>query len=386
MKHLIKSALFLLALLLPSTANGFEIDGIFYSINGNEATVSSYASFIAGDIHIPRTVSYGGITYLVTSIGEQAFDQCYDLTSIEIPNSVTSIGRAAFNGCYHLTAIEIPSSVTNIGEYAFVSCFDLLSIIVEDGNTKYDSRNNCNAIIETGTNTMIVGCQNTIIPNTVTAIGDAAFCGSGLTSIVIPNSVTAIGNSAFQGSCLSNIEIPNSVTFLGDYVFMECNCLKNAAIPNSVTAIGTNAFAVCFELMDIDIPNSVTSIGDWAFTCCTSLKDVILPKSIIFIGNEAFSGCQNLTNVYSYIENIDNLSLDSSVFSLYDEPIDYQNRTLHVPAGSLAAYQADSRWSDYFGVIVEMEPTPVVRCDVDGDGLFTISDVTALIDLLLSGN
>ena len=107
---------------------------------------------------------------------------------------------AAFKGCRGLTSIEIPNSVTEIGERAFEGCTGLTSISVVSDNAKYDSRDNCSAIIETVTNILISGCKNTIIPNNVTEIGVAAFEGcTGLTSIVIPNSVTEIGGSAFCG-------------------------------------------------------------------------------------------------------------------------------------------------------------------------------------------
>ncbi len=123
------------------------------------------------------------------------------MTSVTIPNSVTSIGERAFYKCTGLTSVTIPNSVTSIGDRAFGSCSGLTSIKVESGNSVYDSRENCNAIIETATNTLISGCKNTIIPKSVTYIGDYAFSGcSGLTSITIPNSVTSIGERAFY-SC-----------------------------------------------------------------------------------------------------------------------------------------------------------------------------------------
>ena len=143
----------------------------------------------------------------VTSIGAMAFGYCWSLTALTIPNSVTTICQGAFFCCSGLTSLTIPKSVTSIGSRTFDSC-GLTSIVVESGNTKYDSRDNSNAIIETATNTLIAGCKNTVIPNSVTSIGDGAFrdCYD-LTSLTIPNSVTSIGeyNQEIKGE--TNVEI-----------------------------------------------------------------------------------------------------------------------------------------------------------------------------------
>ena len=113
----------------------------------------------------------------VTSIGDGAFRGCSGLTELTLPNSVTSIGDGAFRGCSGLTELILPNSVTSIGNYAFSDCSGLEKITVDRGNKRYDSRDNCNSIIETGTNTLIVGCKNSVIPNSVTSIGDCAFYG-----------------------------------------------------------------------------------------------------------------------------------------------------------------------------------------------------------------
>ena len=141
-------------------------------------------------------------------IAADAFYGRSGLTSVIIPNSVTIIGSYAFHSCYGLTSITIPESVTSIGNEAFHSCYGLTSITVDKGNSYYDSRDNSNALIETKSNTLIIGCKNTIIPNSVTSIGESAFEGcSGLTSLTIPESVTSIGGSAFYGAKLRNIVI-----------------------------------------------------------------------------------------------------------------------------------------------------------------------------------
>ena len=201
--------LFTTLLLLCSivvNAHDFEVDGIYYNItdvtNKTVGVVGHNSDKITGRVVFPDSVTYNGTTYSVTSVGWRAFHGCSHLTSVKIPNSVTSIAPDAFSSCTGLTSITIPNSVTSIGSSAFWGCSGLESIVVDSGNTRYDSRENCNAIIETGSNTLLYGCKNTVIPNSVTSIGNGAFfCCSGLTSITIPNSVTSIGSSAFE-SCI----------------------------------------------------------------------------------------------------------------------------------------------------------------------------------------
>ena len=370
---------------------------------------------------IPETVMYNGTAYTVTSIGDWAFRWCQGLTSVSIPNTVTSIGSNAFSSCWDLTSvtfrnslvsigdyafyycsgltsIDIPNSVTSIGDNAFQGCSGLTSIKVAADNTTYDSRDNCNALIETATNTLIQGCTNTVIPNSVTTIGNSAFYGcSGLTSVTIPNSVTSIGGSAFEGcSGLASVTIGNSVTSIGSKAFYGTGIYNNSSEgvffvdnwvcgykgtmpPNTAISLveGTrgisgSAFFGCSGLTSVAIPNSVTSIGECAFFYCTGLESIELPNSVTTIGKEAFMACENLKHVIlgNSVTSIGDQAFDGVYKSLtvgMVTPIEIPNSifhdriytTLYVPFGSKAAYEAADRWSDFKRIIELANTTPI---------------------------
>ena len=262
----------------------------------------------------------------INLISEWAFQGCSNLASVTILEGVNSIGMFAFSSCLNLKSIFIPKSVSSISNVAFESCINLSSIIVEDGNVVYDSRDECNAIIETKTNTLVTGCGATIVPNTVTSIGPNAFfsCKS-LVSITIPESVTEIEFGAFAYCGLNSIVLPNKLISVGEGAFRECDNLVSIIIPNSVTSIGENAFYGCSLLNSISIPEGVATIERYTFYRCSNLCSMNIPKSVSLIEEYAFHHCDALASViipqntieiepyaFSYCSNLNNVYFQSN--------------------------------------------------------------------------
>ncbi|MBR0242993.1 MAG: leucine-rich repeat domain-containing protein [Bacteroidaceae bacterium] len=329
-------------------------------IGGNAIPVTriiggAFTNLLIRSIQIPNTV---------TTIDQQAFLRCKNLVSVQLPDGLSRIAEGTFEGCLNLKDIDIPASVTTIGARAFHDCLslnslsvghvrnfgnqafelsgitsvhlsksavlgkdvfrcclNLQSIVVEDGNPLYDSRNDCNAIIESATGRLLRGCNNTIIPNNVKEIGDAAFlqcqelesadipegctrigekaffdCSS-LQSVTLPEGLTSIGKQAFCAcDTLSKIHLPASLTSLGDGVFMDCLNLREMTIPESITVIPNHAFFCCRKLSDVQLPSTLRNIGESAFACC-HFTSIDLPSSVRYIGPNAFQGCDELTTI-----------------------------------------------------------------------------------------
>ena len=188
--------------------------------------------------------------------------------------NVTSIGNYVFLFDYILNELEIHKGITCIKPYAFNNCSIQKKIKVDRDNQFYDSRNNCNALIETKTNTLIIGCGNTIIPSDIQRIEQNAFLGNKI---------------------LRKIKIPKSVKSIGSLAFHKCYNLTKVELPEGLTSLEEGMFQECLSLSDIHIPQSVTTIGAWAFSGC-NFESIELPKGLKRIEGAAFISCKKLKN------------------------------------------------------------------------------------------
>lgn len=300
--------------LLKITASAATSGYYTYTVSNGEATITDCKTSISGAVTVPAML--GGFS--VTGIGESAFEDCTNLTSIALPDSVTSIGGEAFYKCTGLTSITIPDSVTSIGTNAFAYCSSLKYNQYDNGEYLGNATNPyvvlCDTVsssitsIEIHETTKVIGyfaflhCNSLTcvsIPDGVTTIGERAFYNcTGPTSITIPDSVTGIGDLAFyECTGLTSITIPDGVTSIGERAFYKCTGLTSATIGNGVTSIGNDAFDGCIRLQSVTIGNGVVSIGSYAFEGCTSLISVTIPDSVTSIGDWAFYNCSNLSSV-----------------------------------------------------------------------------------------
>lgn len=305
MKRFRNTIILALLALVANSAMAFDFvqDGIFYNLKSNGVVVTyktqgEYNSY-SETVNIPATVSYLGTTYNVVGIDDYAFYGCVGLKQVSIPNTVGYIGVRAFAGCAWLESISIPASVTAIRSQAFINCMNLQNMTVASGNAFYDSRNSCKGIIEKATSQLIAGCQKTIIPSSVTSVGEDAFYGDVKRSyITIPNSVDSIENYAFQ-ECLSlnRITLGSSLKKIKDYAFTNNIRLASVAFPNSLTNIGYDAFRNCYDLENVTFGSSLEEIGSSAFNGCESLASLTIPASVNKIGSMAFAYCPSLGSI-----------------------------------------------------------------------------------------
>lgn len=292
-----------------------SVDGVFF--DKNQITLIEFPSRKIGGYIIPNSV---------TSIANNAFEYCSNLTSVTIPDKVTTIGTFAFSDCVRLSDITIGNGLTSIGDFAFANCAKLTSVTIPSSVTSLgqwvfsDCTNLTSISLGSGLNNIgyyafsqCYSLPGIVIPNNVTNIASGMFNGcSNLTYVTIPTGVTSIGNSAFWGcKRLTSIIIPNSVVSMGSYVFKECSSLVDVTLPDNLSNIENDAFLNCRSLMSVILPNSVTNIGNYAFQGCYDLTNINIPNGVVSIGESAFYGC-NLNSV-SIPNSVTNIGLGAFV-------------------------------------------------------------------------
>ncbi|MBQ9575558.1 MAG: leucine-rich repeat protein [Muribaculaceae bacterium] len=333
------------------------IPGSVIAINDNAFTSCSSLE----SVDIPNSVSSIGksafsnctslksvtIPSSVSILNERVFGWCHSLTNVTIPKHVTTIAYRAFYDCHKLTSVVIPASVRTIGTEVFAYCYNLESLTVEQGNPKYDSRENCNAIIETASNTLITGCQATVIPSSVTAIGDNAFRG------------------CFE---LRSVEIPEPVATIGKEAFTGCISLKEMTIPGTVSAIGYQAFSYCSSLTNIYCyitdPSTVT-LGEEIFYIENPEWDYSTRK--LYVPKGSGSAYMRDKNWYPYFGRI--LEMQPAPVLTGDVNLD----------GAVDIADINAVVDIILGVNAS-----TAAADVNSDSEVSIADINAIIDIILS--
>ncbi|MBO6250065.1 MAG: leucine-rich repeat protein [Muribaculaceae bacterium] len=393
MKRFFFLAIVLIACSLVAEAIDFEMNNLRYSVNSDNTSVTvttpAEGKTYSGDITIPGSVANNGVTYSVTAIGEYAFEDCTELTSVVMPNSVTSIGEYAFDYCLKLKSVVMPNSVTSIGNGAFHYCSALTSVSLPENLTSIG-------------NMCFQWCfklKDVDIPASVTKIGDAAFDGCSLTKVVIPNSVTEIGDYSFR-SCdkLTDVTIGNSVTTIGDAAFQNCSNLPRVTIPKSVTYLDVYAFSDCnslksltwnakeciigsnwlqnVQLTELIIGDEVERIPAYWMENQSSLTSLVIPASVTWICENAFEDCYGLTRIDAYPDPT-KVTMGKNVFTYVEK-----DGTLHVLPQYLSAYQTANQWRDFTNIKGDL--SEFVKGDVNKDKEVSIADVTTLVNILMA--
>ena len=389
MKKSFITFILLIGFAMQALAYDFEVDGIYYWINdyteGPEVRVGHCSQpgwgCYAGDVVIPETVTYDGITYTVTQIGFWAFKDCTELTSISFPSTLTFIGERAFEGCTSLHDIHIPGTVTRVNAKAFVNTgwyndqpdgwmlyldgwclgfkekMPLVDLVIDEGTLKVADAAFCeyetlisvtlpNTLVSLG-NHSFAFCpelRHVDFGESIVEIGRDAFYGcTRLEDFTLPETTTKIGDWAFS-SChgLYRLDLPNSITTIGEYAFDECSNLAIVTLPDALTEIEEGLFDQA-GLKSITIPDGVTTIGDLAFYVCEGLKKAVIPATVTEIGDHAFV-CP-MDTVWCLGETPASLYN----FTSFEVP---SSCCLIVPCGSADTYM-NSDWGEVFSNIVE---------------------------------
>ena len=315
----------------------------------NSVNTVGYTAFCRCDrmteVVLPaKDVTYGESCFLTTGltgtlvlpegltvVSREMFRNNNKLTNVVLPHTLTTISEGAFSYCDRLEEVAIPNSVTTIDGNPFNSSGKIETVTVEERNPVYYSENNC--VIHQVTNTLVIGCKNSVIPEGVVAIGPYAFGQCGLTEMP---------------------EIPSSVTTIGDHAFLSCGDRGSLVIPETVTEIAQEAFLFS-NFSTVTLPQSINAIPYRLLGMCQKMGEVTIPESISQIGELAFQWCTRLSKIYVY-NPVPPTVCTTEIYHSFDQVP--RSATIYVPQGSLSAYQNAPGWNE-FANIVEMSMFPV---------------------------
>ncbi|MCR5312596.1 MAG: leucine-rich repeat domain-containing protein [Bacteroidaceae bacterium] len=428
---------------LCAWGHDFEVNGVCYNVTSKTAkTVCVTYPFgmensktkYKGNVVIPDSVVYGKNKYAVTAVGDSAFFNCESLKSVTFCDDIRTIGKSAFESCKVLANVTLPEALTTISSHAFENCLNFTKIFipanvrkietlafgylsnvekisVDENNIYYNSKNNCNAIIETSSRSLVCGCMNTVIPANIKTIKEHAFnlC-TGLKEVTLPEGLRNIGTQAFWGaSNLTKLTIPSTVTEIGIQAFTNGPKYIEVAEDNSVfdsrencnaiieTATNTLVFGVKYST----IPSTITSIGDFAFYNCDLGRSLVLPEGIESIGERAFcyANVTHLT-IPSTVNNIGYGALstmaETHVYSFIEAPMELdgiwnisEEDTLHVSKNMTSVYKAVNGWN-CFTILDDLDEIPAAISGVaaskkSDEAIYTIDGRRVDSDNLKSG-
>ncbi len=356
-----------LALALPASAYSFVKDGIYYNVNGTSANVTykdaNYNSY-SGTVIIPATVTNGGTTYTVRSIGPSAFQNCTNLRRVVLPNTIEYLMNNAFQNCTGLTNITLPSSIYTIYNNVFEGCTGLKSVICLNPNARPCFTNNFSTTTYSVAKLIVPqgslnayqaasdawGQFNDIVEMSCDFVEDAIFYNILNDNMVEVTNVVR-GAEAYSG----NIVIPQTVTHsgttytvvaVGNEAFYYGHQLYTLELPSTVNSIGNYAFYECINLESVNIPEGVQYLNYCSFAHCRALSDITIPLSVTWIAQNCFYGCTTLSSIRCEATTPP-MCVDSSCFpsTAYDEA------SLYVPAGSLNAYRSASVWQNFNSIV-----------------------------------
>ncbi len=388
-----KITLLFVLLLFPFfvCADVVEVGGLYYNLfskgytKGAEVVKSQSGEKYSGIIQIPTTINYNGENYQVNSIGVEAFLDCKDLKSVNLPNTIITIASSAFKGCTSLKTINIPNSVKSIDKNAFGGCNSLERVDITDLNSwcqitfppRYYIESNplfyahhlfLNDIeitdlnIPTNITTIksfaFIGCEgikSVSFHQNVNSIEYSAFSGcKNITSLSIPDGVNFIGNYAFDGcSAVTELRLPRHLNVIGEFTFNACINLQSIIWSPEIHQIDYAAFGDCTKLLNLTLPESIVTIKESAFQNCSNLNTISIGKNIQTIGEKAFGYCENLIDVICEANYVQDIHQDAFLGS----HIEYAN--LYVPEASVSLYKETVPWSYFKNIKALNGDTPV---------------------------